>query len=66
VTAYHLLLEPVGSGKGFVTVEGEGDQVACSVYLYRYGAAAEDDDAWASWLAGAITPIDAPASGVAP
>ena len=35
--AYHLLLDEPHPGTAFVTVEGEGEQVAPSAYLYLYG-----------------------------
>jgi hypothetical protein len=58
-----LLLDDPAPGTAFVTVEGTGDQVAASLYLYLYGpgaaAAAEEAGRWRAFLAerlGAAVP----------
>ncbi len=50
-------------GTAFVSVEGDGDQVAASLYLYSYRADGPDGAAWKSWLTGRFAPpsADAPA-----
>lgn len=55
-TAYLLVLDEPGPGTAFVTVEGDGEQVSASVYVYLYaddGAPADRavGDRWVSWLA---------------
>lgn len=50
-----LLMEPA-AGTGFLAVEGRGDQVEVSVWLYLYGpdasaVAEHDDPRWRKWLA---------------
>lgn len=50
-----LLMEPA-AGTGFLAVEGRGDQVEVSVWLYLYGpdasaVAERDDPRWRKWLA---------------
>ena len=63
-TAYLLVLDDPLPGTAFITVEGEGDQVAASAYLYLY----PDDDhplpdgigeQWVAWLNERCPPIDA-------
>lgn len=50
-----LLLEEPAAGTGFVAVEGSGDEVSVSVWLYLYGQqaaeiAARDEPRWRTWL----------------
>lgn len=47
VRAYHLLLDAPNPGTAFLTVEGEGDVVAPSTYLYLHGDV--DPDIRATW-----------------
>ena len=59
VSEYHLVLDAPTEGTAFVAVEGDGDQVACSLYLYLYGPDAETaGDAWAPWLKSRFAPVD--------
>jgi uncharacterized protein YndB with AHSA1/START domain len=64
VRAYHLLLDEPNQGTAFVTVEGEGEQVAPSAYLYLYG---EVDPgfapSWEALLDRHFGPAPAPPSG---
>jgi hypothetical protein len=63
VTAYFLLLDEPVPGTAFVAVEGAGDQVAASLYLYLYGAqAAALPDTWAPFLADRLGTADAAAA----
>jgi uncharacterized protein YndB with AHSA1/START domain len=60
VRTYHLLLEEPAPGTAFVTVEGNGEVVAASAYLYLYGG---NDDAgadWTTWLPS-VMPAVSPA-----
>ena len=50
VRTYHLLLDEPAPGTAFVTVEGNGEVVAASAYLYLYGGADDAGDDWAAWL----------------
>lgn len=55
-TMVSLLLDQPAPGTGFLAVEGDGDQVSVSVWLYVYGdhrsaVAARDEPAWRDWLA---------------
>jgi uncharacterized protein YndB with AHSA1/START domain len=61
VRTYHLLLDEPAPGTAFVTVEGAGDVVAASAYLYLYCEAPGVDDAWSSWLRSALPEVPAPA-----
>jgi hypothetical protein len=45
-----------------VTVEGGGDVVAASVYLYLYGDASGIGDAWSTWLRSALPEVPTPAA----
>jgi hypothetical protein len=50
-----LLVEPA-AGTGFIAVEGRGDQVEVSIWMYLYGGdnvavAERDDPLWRQWLA---------------
>lgn len=59
-TARLLVLDEPAPGTAFVTVEGDGEQVAASVYQYLYDDEAAAIDAtrtWTTWLAEAL---DAP------
>lgn len=62
-TAVLLVLDAPAPGTAFVTVEGDGETVAASVYLYLYGAAPGVGDEWKQWLAERFpapsTPVDA-------
>jgi uncharacterized protein YndB with AHSA1/START domain len=57
VRTYHLLLDEPAPGTGFVTVEGNGDVVAASAYLYLYGDAAGVGPDWAAWLPSAMPAV---------
>lgn len=51
-----LLLDDPAPGTAFITVEGDGEQVAASIWLYLYGAdgaaaAERDEPRWQQWLA---------------
>jgi uncharacterized protein YndB with AHSA1/START domain len=60
--AYLLLLDD-DAGSGFLAVEGAGEQVAASLYLYLYDeAAAADGPAWRTWLTERFAPVTAPPS----
>jgi uncharacterized protein YndB with AHSA1/START domain len=51
VTAYVLLVEAPAAGTAFLAVEGDGDQVACSVWLYLYDVDADEvEDRWTPFL----------------
>ena len=52
-----LLLDQPGAGTGFLTVEGDGEQVAGSVYLYLYGGDDQLGQAWPAWLAQRFPPL---------
>lgn len=60
----HLLVLDEGVGTAFISVEGDGDQVAASIYLYFY-----DEDAaavgprWAEWMRTRFAPVDAGTGG---
>lgn len=48
---YQLVLDGPVEGTAFVLVEGEGEQVSCSLYVYLYGPDAEQaEDVWSPWL----------------
>lgn len=49
-TAVLLVLDDPAPGTAFITIEGEGDQVAASVYLYLYDAEPGLGDDWTAWL----------------
>lgn len=49
-TALLLVVEEPAEGTAFLTVEGNGDTVGASLYLYLYGEGATAADAWAPWL----------------
>ena len=57
VTAYLLLVDEPAPGTAFVAAEG-GDQVAASVYLYRYD---DGPDEWTPWMNARFQPQEAPA-----
>jgi hypothetical protein len=55
-TMVSLVLDAPAPGTGFLAVEGAGEQVSVSVWLYLYGdegvaAAERDEPAWHGWLA---------------
>ena len=60
--AYHLLLTEPGPGTGFVVVEGEGDELAASVYLYLYdtepGEVERLERRWLEWMEERFLPIE--------
>lgn len=63
-TAYMLLLDDPVPGTAFVAAEGDGEQVACSLYLYLYGTGTSDDvgttgDDWTAWLTSRVPPLEA-------
>jgi hypothetical protein len=50
-----LLLDSPAPGTGLLACEGDGDQIAVSVWLYLYGddapeLVARDQPRWDSWL----------------
>ncbi|MET0726959.1 MAG: SRPBCC domain-containing protein [Acidimicrobiales bacterium] len=60
--AYLLLLDEPHPGTAFVAVEGDGDQVAGSAYLYLYdrdGVPVDDaiGSRWMSWLSERFPPV---------
>lgn len=58
VSQYLLLLDAPAEATAFVAAEGDGDRVACSIYLYLYGPAGEAvEDEWTSWLASRFEPV---------
>jgi uncharacterized protein YndB with AHSA1/START domain len=61
VSEYLLLVDTPAEGTAFVAAEGDGDKVACSVYLYLYGEPVADD--WTPWLTTRLQPVDSPAAG---
>jgi hypothetical protein len=61
VRTYLLLLDEPASGTAFVTVEGGGDVVAASAYLYLYDAADDAGQEWFSWLPSAFPQLPTPA-----
>jgi uncharacterized protein YndB with AHSA1/START domain len=61
VRTYLLLLDTPAPGTAFVTVEGSGDVVAASAYLYLYDADEATGDEWFSWLPSALPGVPAPA-----
>ncbi len=51
-SAYLVLMDAPSSGTAFVAVEGDGEQVACSVWLYLYDVDSDEvDDRWTPFLA---------------
>lgn len=50
VSAYLLLMDAPATGTAFVAAEGDGDEVACSVWLYLYDDAEEVEDRWSQFL----------------
>lgn len=61
VRTYLLLLDEPASGTAFVTVEGDGDVVAASAYLYLYDAGDDTGQEWSSWLPSALPRLPEPA-----
>jgi hypothetical protein len=61
VRTYHLLLEEPAPGTAFLSVEGAGEVVAASAYLYLYGDAPDVDETWSAWLRSALPEVPAPA-----
>lgn len=56
-TARLLVIDEPAPGTAFVAVEGDGDHVAVSVYLYLCGSEASPTDvtdAWTTWLADTL------------
>lgn len=66
VRTYHLLLEERAPATAFLSVEGGGDVVAASAYLYLYGDAPGIDEAWSSWLRSALPEVPAAAEPSTP
>jgi hypothetical protein len=62
VRTYHLLLEEPAPGTAFLAVEGGGEAVAASAYLYLYGADDEAGHEWWSWLRSALPEVPADAT----
>ena len=60
VTAYLLLVDEPSPGTAFVAAEGNGDEVASSVYLYLYDDA---PDEWTPWMTARFEPLEAPLTG---
>jgi uncharacterized protein YndB with AHSA1/START domain len=60
VRTYHLLLDEPAPGTAFVTVEGDGEVVAASAYLYLYGSDEDVSSQWNDWLRGAMPEVPAP------
>jgi uncharacterized protein YndB with AHSA1/START domain len=67
-----IVLDEPASGTGFFAIEGTGDMVSVSIWMYLYGeagaaAAARDEPRWQGWLAESYPmpayepPVDAPA-----
>lgn len=52
-----VIVDEPAPGTGFISVEGDGDQVAASVYLYLYGPDATAGDQWATWLTERFPPM---------
>jgi uncharacterized protein YndB with AHSA1/START domain len=61
VRTYHLLLDEPAPGTAFVTVEGNGDVVAASAYLYLYGDGGDVGRVWHDWLRSVLPEAPAPA-----
>lgn len=59
-TAYLLVVDEPSPGTAFVAAEGDGDQVASSLYLYRYD---DRPDEWTPWLTSHFAPLEAPLGG---
>jgi uncharacterized protein YndB with AHSA1/START domain len=62
VRTYHLLLDVPAPGTAFVTVEGGGDVVAASAYLYLYGGEGDIGPEWSRWLRAALPEVPATAT----
>lgn len=61
-TAYLLVLDGPAQGTGFLAVEGDGDQVAFSAYLFLYdGPDGRADPAiaasWKQWIGERYRPM---------
>lgn len=55
-----LLVLDDGAGTGFISLEGNGEQVAGSLYLYFYDdAAAVAGPAWEEWMRSTFSPVGA-------
>lgn len=50
VTAYLLVMDAPAAGTAFLAAEGDGDEVACSVWLYLYDDADDVEDRWTPFL----------------
>lgn len=61
VSEYLLLVDTPTEGTAFVAAEGDGDTVACSLYLYLYGDRVADD--WTPWLTSRLQAVRAPVAG---
>jgi uncharacterized protein YndB with AHSA1/START domain len=61
VQTYLLLLDTPAPGTAFLAVEGSGDVVAVSAYLYLYGAPEGTGEEWFAWLPSALPAVPAPA-----
>lgn len=51
VSAYLLVMDAPGSGTAFIAAEGDGDEVACSVWLYLYDDDSDEiEDRWSPFM----------------
>jgi hypothetical protein len=60
VQTYLLRLEAPAPGTAFLAVEGSGDVVAASAYLYLYDAPETTGREWDEWLRSALPEVPAP------
>lgn len=60
VTAYLLLVDVPAPGTAFMAAEGDGDEVASSVYLYLYD---ETPDEWTPWMTSRFPGQTVPVTG---
>jgi uncharacterized protein YndB with AHSA1/START domain len=60
VQTYLLRLDRPASGTAFLAVEGSGDVVAASAYLYLYDAPEGTGHEWSTWLPSALPGVPAP------
>jgi uncharacterized protein YndB with AHSA1/START domain len=64
-SSYLLLVDEPAPGTGFISAEGDGDQIASSVYLYLYGGGSDAGEAWTAWLNGRFPAPAPPEAGEA-
>lgn len=60
VQTYLLLLDSPAPGTAFLAVEGSGDVVAASAYLYLYDAPEGTGNEWNGWLRSVLPEVAAP------